>query len=140
MHLKYGHITNVNKDNHVIVQLDGMDGMTTDHIPFLVQNPCYKVEPVTLNALVAVLIDDSGQEGVCLGYVNSQSETNKKAIFEGDLYVKGKVFVEESISAEQNISAGNDVSDKTGSMQTIRDVYNDHKHASSGKGVPTTNM
>lgn len=134
MHLKYGHITNVNKDNHVVVQLDGMDGMTTDYIPFLVQNPCYKVEPITLNALVAVLIDDSGQEGVCLGYVNSQSETNEKAIFEGDLYIKGNVFVDE------NISASGSVSDYKGSMQGMRITYNSHAHANSGKGTPTSSM
>lgn len=122
MHLKYGHITNVNKDNHVVVQLDGMDNMTTDYIPFVVPNPCIKVNPVSLNALVAVLIDDSGQEGVCLGYVNSQEVSN------GELNIEG------------NLKVSKNVSDSKGSMQSMRTTYNSHAHQDDGKGTPTSSM
>lgn len=122
MHLKYGHITNVNKDNHVVVQLDGMDNMTTDYIPFVVPNPCIKVNPVTLNALVAVLIDDSGQEGVCLGYVNSQTTSNGELNIDGDLKVS------------------QDVSDSKGSMQSMRTTYDSHTHQNDGKGKPNSKM
>lgn len=122
MLLKYGHITNYNSDNYVVVSLDDSDGMTTDYIPFLVHNPCFKVEPIIINALVCVLIDDSGQNGVCLGYVNSQEVSKSKAIIFGDLFVQGNV------------------SDKNGSMQEMRNTYNSHNHSNNGTSAPNSRM
>lgn len=122
MLLKYGHITNFNKDNHVVVQLDDTDGFTTDYIPFLVHNPCFKVNPIVVNALVAVLIDDSGQDGVCLGYVNSQELSKDETHIKGNLIVDG------------------DVIDKKGSMQNMRDTYNGHSHGNEGASAPSAKM
>lgn len=122
MILKFGHITNVNDDNHVVVQLDDADGVTTDYIPFLVHNPCFKVNPVVINALVAVLIDDTAQEGVCLGYVNSQELSKDTAYIAGDLHVSGNVY------------------DGSGSMQSMRSTYNSHTHTDEGTSTPTKQM
>ena len=113
MLLKYGHITNYDENYRVVVQLDDMDGFTTDYIPFLVVNPCYKVNPIVINALAAVLIDDSGQDAVCLGYVHTQELTENKVYIDGDLYVSGNV------------------SDSNGSMQEMRNIYNSHTHSYS---------
>lgn len=128
MLLKYGHITNYNDDNHVIVKLDDADGVTTDYIPFLVHNPCFEVEPIVLNALVAVLIDDSGQDGVCLGYVSSQKLS------------KGKTFITGDINVVGNITVVGNISDIYGSMKSMREVYNSHTHPDNGSKPPSNLM
>ena len=121
MELKYGYITNVNEDNHVVVQLKDMDDFKTDYIPFVVHNPCFKIHPVKINALVAVLIDQSGQGGICLGYV-ADNQTWTKAIIDGDLIVNGNV------------------SDSAGSMQDMRNVYHEHSHSDYGTSRPQPQM
>ena len=122
MLLKYGYITNFNKSNEVIVKLDDMDGFTTDYIPFVVHNLCFKVPPIKLNALVAVLLEDNCQQGVCLGYVNSQDLAVEETLIEGNLKVSGNV------------------QDQKGSMQEMRDIYNSHTNPNNGSSNPPQQM
>lgn len=122
MLLKYGYITNFNEANEVIVKLDDMDGFTTDYIPFVVHNLCFKVQPIKLNALVAVLLDDNCQQGVCLGYVNSQDLTVEETLIEGNLKVSG------------------DVQDQKGTMQEMRNIYNSHTNPNNGNSTPSEQM
>lgn len=122
MLLKYGYITNYNEDNEVIVKLDDMDGFTTDYIPFVVHNLCFKVQPIKLNALVAVLLDDNCEQGVCLGYVNSQNLKVEETFIEGNLKVSGNV------------------QDQKSTMQEMRDIYNSHTNPNNGNSNPPQQM
>ena len=97
-----------------------MDNFKTDYIPFVVHNPCYNVSPVKINALVAVLLDDSGQDGVCLGYVEGQE--GPQTVINGDLIVNGNIF------------------DSKSSMQEMRDIYNRHTNANNGADAPEPQM
>ena len=99
-----------------------MDGFTTDYIPFVVHNLCFKVPPIKLNALVAVLLEDNCQQGVCLGYVNSQDLAVEETLIEGNLKVSGNV------------------QDQKGSMQEMRDIYNSHTNPNNGSSNPPQQM
>lgn len=55
-------------------------------------------------------------------------------------YVAGDLFVDGKVVATQDIqSSGGDVSDKTGSIQKMRQTYNNHTGHSSG-GTPSEQM
>ena len=48
------------------------------------------------------------------------------ATFEHDVHIKGALHVDQAITCDDNVS------DQAGSMQEIRDTYNDHNHGGSG--------
>lgn len=50
------------------------------------------------------------------------------------------VQVDQNVNADLNISAGEDVSDKTSSMQDMRDTYNQHTNPSNGSAPPPQQM
>ncbi|MEG2263728.1 MAG: phage baseplate assembly protein [Acinetobacter sp.] len=50
---------------------------------------------------------------------------------ESGVKIKGNTEIEGGLKVTEGIEAGEDVSDKTGSMQGMRDVYNPHVHGNS---------
>lgn len=163
--LRFGHITNIDDCGRVIVE-DDETGFKTDYIPFLVSNSekDKSGNTIDINSFVAVILDDvNPMNGVCLGVVNTAPrrsiDTNyhefsdgtyfgydraehifkvdvkgeiqtsaTKATHEGDLYVNG------------NIYCAKDVKDKTGTMQAMREIYNNHKNPNNGASAPTPQM
>lgn len=167
--LVFGHITNYDDCGRVVVELDET-GFKTDFIPVLVSNSekDKSGSPIDINSFVAVLLDERNpMNGVCLGVVNTSprksvdkfyhefsdgtlfeydraehkliadvkgeiNTTAAKTILNGDLYVNGNIYCAE------------DVSDKNGTMQSIRDWANGHRHSNGNNGgntgAPTTGV
>ncbi|MGI9278196.1 MAG: phage baseplate assembly protein V [Endozoicomonas sp.] len=57
----------------------------------------------------------------------------------GDLAVIGGITATENISATKNVTAGQNVSDKTGSMDKMRDTYNNHAQSRHSPPAPEMN-
>lgn len=163
--LAFGHITNYDDCGRVVVELDET-GFKTDFIPFLVSNAekDKSGNPLDINSFVAVILDETNpMNGVCLGVVNT---TPRKSIdkayhefLDGTLLeydrsehvlradIKGEIQSSASktthigdIYIDGNIFCSKDISDKTGTMQVMRDIYNQHKNLNNGSSVPTPQM
>lgn len=160
--LMFGRITNYDDCGRVVVESEET-GFKTDFIPILVSNAEKDTSggTIDINSFVAVLLDDiNPMNGVCLGAVNTlprgsidkkyytfkdgthfeydraehvlsadvKGEINAsaaKTTLDGDLYVNG------------NIYCSKDVSDKKGTMQSIRDWGNEHQHTNGNNGGNT---
>lgn len=163
--LVFGHITNYDDCGRVVVELDET-GFKTDFIPVLVLNSekDKSGSPIDINSFVAVILDETNpMNGVCLGVVNTLprksvdklyhefsdgtileydraahiltadvkgeiNATATKMTLNGDLYVNG------------DINCSKDVSDKKGTMQAMREIYNKHKNLNDGTAAPTPQM
>lgn len=53
-----------------------------------------------------------------------------------DLEVDGTIHATGSVNADGDVTAGGNVEDSTGTMQTMRDIYNTHKHANANNSAP----
>ena len=167
--LAFGHITNYDACGRVVVELDET-GFKTDFIPVLVTN-CEKDKSgstIDINSLVAVIIDETNpMNGVCLGSVNISPRKNIDKVYheflDGTLLeydraehklsadVKGeinasatKTTLNGDLYVNGNIICAEDISDKTGTVQSIRDWANKHVHSEGNNGgntgKPTTGV
>lgn len=163
--LRFGYITNYS-NGRVRVQIQDEDNFITDEIPIIRTNASKDKTGNTIdsNTLVAVILDDINPlNGVCLGAVevmpvDNPSKTfhqftdgtnleydrkthiltadvkgeihssSTKTVLDGDVYINGSVYV------------SGDVSDKAGTMQEMRDIYNKHKNPNNGASAPTPQM
>lgn len=163
--LKYGYITNYS-NGRVRVQIQDEDNFITDEIPVIrtIASKDKTGDTIDSNTLVAVILDDLNPlNGVCLGAIDVMPSDNPdksfhqftdgtnleydrkshilsadvkgeihccspKTVIDGDLYINGSVYVSQ------------DVSDKTGTMQAMRDIYNKHKNPDNGASAPVPKM
>lgn len=167
--LRFGHITNYDECGRVVVQFDE-NGAKTDYIPMLETNSSKDESgnTIDINSLVAVLLDDMNPMcGVCLGVVRTttRKSVNKKyhqfqdgtnleydrethilaADVQGTINAAAADTVLESpLNVKDSITSTNDISDKKGSMQAIRDFINNHTHTNGNNGgntgVPTSKL
>lgn len=160
MRLRFGNICNID-GFRARVELPDEDYIKTDWLPVLVSNSLSNQEnnPVDIQTPVAVLLDESGQDGVILGAIYTDSnppvivDSAKKyyrfkdgshfefdpntskftADIKGEGYIKcTKMTHEGDINVIGNIIATKEVSDKKGTMQAIRDTYNGHTNPNGG--------
>lgn len=160
--LMFGRITNYDDCGRVIVESEET-GFKTDFIPILVSNADKdkSAGTIDINSFVAVLLDDiNPMNGVCLGAVNTlpRGDIDKKYYtfmdgthFEYDraehvltAEVKGEISASATkttlngdLYVNGNIICSEDVSDKKGTMQTIRDWANQHSHPNGNNGGNT---
>lgn len=52
----------------------------------------------------------------------------------------GGATLKDDLKVEGNINATGDVADKTGTLQSVRDTFNEHDHPENGDGGGTTNL
>lgn len=169
LNLLFGYVTNIDKNGRAAVKLPELDEWVTDFLPVMKTKSKNEKENnmLDMDEEVAVLFDDEKQHGVILGAINTDSSPllisdrnkayktfadgthleydksshvlsanvkgemqliSKKTIHTGDLYVTG------------NIICSKDITDKKGSMQEIRDVYNSHGHGGNGASAPSAQM
>ncbi len=160
--LMFGRITNYDDCGRVVVESEET-GFKTDFIPILVSNADKdkSAGTIDINSFVAVLLDDiNPMNGVCLGAVNTlpRGDIDKKYYtfmdgthFEYDraehvltAEVKGEISASATkttlngdLYVNGNIICSEDVSDKKGTMQAIRDWANQHSHLNGNNGGNT---
>lgn len=111
---------------------------------------------------VACLMDENSEDGVILGaiysaedlpakqtekemsinlengsFLNINKETDTLTISFKNIKLVGDITNEGYFSNTKGISSNADISDKTSSMQKIRDIYNSHTHTGN-QGKPTS--
>lgn len=164
--LLFGHVTNVDKNGRVCVKLEELDNYTTDYLPVIKSKSKNDKQGdfLEMDEEVAVVFDVEKKDGVVLGAINTDESplpifdrnkkyytysdsthfeydkaehkatanikgtaevTTQKTIHTGDLYVMG------------NIICSQDVSDKIGTMQAMRNIFNPHVHPKGDGGLPT---
>lgn len=169
LNLLFGHITNIDSNGRAAVLLPELDNWVTDFMPLIKSKSKNDKEndPLCIDEEVAVLFDDEKQHGVILGAINTDSSplvisdrnkvyrtfkdathieydkaahvvkadikgevniTAQKTTHTGDLYVTGNIF------------CSKDITDKNGSMQSMRDTYNSHGHGGQGASPPAAQM
>lgn len=155
--LKFGYITNYDECGRVKVQIEDEDSVITDYIP-VVRTSASKDDTgdtIDTNTFVAVILDDLNPlNGVCLGAVNLKpvKSVNKKyhqfsdgtsLKYDRETHVL-TADVNGEITAKANkttfdspIYSTQDIFDKNGSMQSIRDFINNHTHSNGNNGANT---
>lgn len=164
--LLFGHVANIDTNGRVTVNLPELDNYVTDYLPVIKSKSKNDKEGTFLEIEeeVAVIFDVEKKDGVVLGAINTDESpliiserskkyytfsdsthfeydkaehkavaningtaelTTQKTLHTGDLYVDGNIFCTK------------DVSDKKGSMQAMRDVYNPHSHGNGNNGAQT---
>lgn len=167
LELLFGYVSNIDINARVCVKLPQLgERYTTDFMPVLRTKSKNDKEGVFLDMdeEVAVIYDIEKEDGLVLGAINTDVSmlsifdrnkqyytyadgthfeydkaqhkataniagtteiTTQKTIHNGDLYVNG------------SIHCSKDVQDKTGTMQQIREIHNDHDHPNGNNGSPT---
>lgn len=151
--LKFGNICNI-KAFRARVELKDEDNFITEFLPILVSNSLGDDEntSIIIKTPVAILLDNNG-DGVILGAIHTDENppveinNNKKYLYFSDgtkleydkenhilkADVKGEAYIKANkATIEGDLFVTGDVSDKKGSMQTIRDVYNSHTNPNGG--------
>lgn len=161
--LKFGYVTNYDDCGRVIVQIQDEDEVTTDYLPIVKTFVSKDSSGGTIDTgtLVAVVLDDANpSSGVCLGVVDVLPRENVNKSYhkyaDGTLLqydrvthvlsadVKGsivatakKTSLNSPLFVADNIVSDKDVSDKIGTMQAIRDAFNNHTHSNGNNGANT---
>jgi len=80
----------------------------------------------------------SFEDGTIFKY--DKTEHKHSIDVKGEIYVKAesKVIFDCEVEMTKNLKVAKDVSDKKGTMQQMRDVYNPHTHGNGNNGSPTT--
>lgn len=161
--LRFGYITNYDECGRVVVQIQDEDNFTTDYIPVLKTNASLDETGDTIDTttLVAVLLDDMNPMlGICLGKIQTapRESVNKRYAkfvdgssteydrethsFSANVLEQINITAKETnlnsiLNVSENIVGAQDVSDKKGTMQAIRDFLNSHTHSNGNEGKPT---
>ena len=162
--LRFGTVTSINPlTARARVQFTE-DGMNSYWLAVL-QNKTFKDKFYSMPAVgeqVACLMDQNSEDGVILGAIyttedNPIIETEKQvsANFEDgtfanvdkktqtltlsfpNIHLIGNITHEGTLSNTDGITSQTDITDKTSSMQAMRDIYNEHKHTGN-QGSPTS--
>lgn len=153
--LKFGHICNID-GFRARVKIDDEDGYITDFLPIVVSNSTVNDtnNPIEIDTPVAISLTNDGQDGVILGAIHTDNNppiiknNNKKyyrfkdgSHFEYDpnthiliADIKGEAIVTANkLTVNSNLFVNGDIYDKKGSMQNMRDIYNNHTNPDGGK-------
>ena len=163
--LKFGTVTAINPLTARARVQFAQDNMTSFWLPILqaktFKDKFYVIPDV--GEQVACLMDENAEDGVILGAIYTTEETpiNKTekqaaANFEDGSFVNidketqtltlsfpnirliGNITHEGTLSNTEGITSSADITDKTSSMQAMRDIYNDHTHPDKNTKTTST--
>lgn len=115
-----------------------------------------------IGELVACLMDENSEDGVILGaiystadvpisqsekelsinlengsFINANKETQTLTVAFENIKLVGNIQHEGTFANTEGITSQSDITDKTSSMQAMRDIYNPHTHTGN-QGSPTS--
>lgn len=159
MEMLFGNVVNICDNGRVRVRFPSRDNLPSQPIPVLKSKSKNDKagNVLDIDEEVVCIMDDNCEDGVCLGAINTDespliiTDKDKKYytfsdgthfeydrqthIFTGD--IKGsanikaqRIDYEGDLFVNGNIVSTKDISDKNGSMQEMRGVYNSHTHNS----------
>ena len=162
--LRFGTVTSITPlTSRARVQF-AEDGMNSYWLAVL-QNKTFKDKFYSMPAVgeqVACLMDQNSEDGVILGaiyttedtpiietekqvsanfedgtFANVDKETQTITLSFPNIHLIGNITHEGTLSNTDGITSQADITDKTSSMQAMRDTYNEHKHTGN-QGSPTS--
>ena len=139
--LKFGTVTNINPLTAKARVEFADDNMTSYWLPILqkktLKDKYYSV--VDVGEQVACLMDENCEEGVILGaiYTSLDRENEMLTVVAKTINLIGDVVHTGKLENTDGITSNSDITDKTSSMQAIRDTYNSHTHTGN-QGSPTS--
>lgn len=162
--LRFGTVTSINPLTARARVQFAEDGMNSYWLAVL-QNKTLKdkfYSMPTVGEQVACLMDQNSEDGVILGaiyttedtpiietekqvsanfedgtFANVDKETQTLTLSFPNIHLIGNITHEGTLSNTDGITSQADITDKTSSMQAMRDIYNDHKHTGN-QGSPTS--
>ena len=162
--LRFGTVTSINPLTARARVQFAEDGMNSYWLAVL-QNKTFKDKFYSMPAVgeqVAFLMDQNSEDGVILGaiyttedtpiietekqvsanfedgtFANVDKETQTLTLSFPNIHLIGNITHEGTLSNKDGITSQADITDKTSSMQAMRDIYNDHKHTGN-QGSPTS--
>lgn len=162
--LKFGTVTAINPLTARARVQFAQDNMTSFWLPIL-QAKAFKDKYYVIPDVgeqVACLMDENAEDGVILGaiyttedtplntseqeaaanfedgsFANIDKETQTLTLSFPNIHLIGNITHEGTLSNTDGITSQADITDKTSSMQAMRDIYNDHKHTGN-QGSPTS--
>ena len=163
--LRFGTVTSINPLTARARVQFAEDGMNSYWLAVL-QNKTFKDKFYSMPAVgeqVACLMDQNSEDGVILGaiyttedtpiietekqvsanfedgtFANVDKETQTLTLSFPNIHLIGNITHEGTLSNTDGITSQTDITDKTSSMQAMRDIYNEHKHTGN-QGSPTSN-
>lgn len=162
--LKFGTVTNINPLTAKARVQFAEDSLTSYWLPILqkktLKDKYYSV--VDIGEQVVCLMDDNCEDGVILGaiytnldevpaisnhlhlikfedgsYIEFNRETQMLTIVAKTLNIIANIVNTGKFENTDGITSQADITDKTSSMQNMRDTYNSHKHTGN-QGSPTS--
>ena len=163
--LRFGIVTQINPVT-VQARVNFADDESTSYWLPIIQSKTMKdkffVMP-DIGEQVACLMDENSEDGVILGaiyssvdlpvvtsekqislnlenssLINIDKETNTLTITFENINLNGKINHTGMLINTDGITSQADITDKTSSMQAMRDIYNSHSHTGN-QGSPTSN-
>ena len=162
--LRFGTVTSINPLTARARVQFAEDGMNSSWLAVL-QNKTFKDKIYSMPAVgeqVACLMDQNSEDGVILGaiyttedtpiietekqvsanfedgtFANVDKETQTLTLSFPNIHLIGNITHEGTLSNTDGITSQADITDKTSSMQAMRDIYNEHKHTGN-QGSPTS--
>ena len=162
--LRFGTVTSINPLTARARVQFAEDGMNSYWLAVL-QNKTFKDKFYSMPAVgeqVACLMDQNSEDGVILGalyttedtpiietekqvsanfedgtFANVDKETQTLTLSFLNIHLIGNITHEGTLSNTDGITSQADITDKTSSMQAMRDTYNEHKHTGN-QGSPTS--
>ena len=162
--LRFGTVTFINPLTARARVQFAEDGLNSYWLAVL-QNKTFKDKFYSMPAVgeqVACLMDQNSEDGVILGaiyttedtpiietekqvsanfedgtFANVDKETQTLTLSFPNIHLIGNITHEGTLSNTDGITSQTDITDKTSSMQAMRDIYNEHKHTGN-QGSPTS--
>ena len=162
--LRFGTVTSINPLTARARVQFAEDGMNSYWLAVL-QNKTFKDKFYSMPAVgeqVACFMDQNSEDGVILGaiyttedtpiiecekqvsanfedgtFANVDKETQTLTLSFPNIHLIGNITHEGTLSNTDGITSQADITDKTSSMQAMRDIYNEHKHTGN-QGSPTS--
>ena len=162
--LRFGTVTSINPLTARARVQFAEDGMNSYWLAVL-QNKTFKDKFYSMPAVgeqVACLMDQNSEDGVILGaiyttedtpiietekqvsanfedgtFANVDKETQTLTLSFPNIHLIGNITHVGTLTNTDGITSQADMTDKTSSMQAMRDIYNEHKHTGN-QGSPTS--